>query len=109
MQNPSHKSIYSLYQNCSTLHKGTGKIGFTFLRFSLNLYAIYKFQAKHKEKEESYYTPAPGTFQNLTKMPLDLTNRPSGENTFTEQPPTAEGSSPSAMWAWGWQTNDPDA
>jgi hypothetical protein len=33
MQNLSHKSIYNLYKSCSTLHKETGKIGFTILWF----------------------------------------------------------------------------
>jgi hypothetical protein len=35
------------------------KIGFAILGFSVNLYAIYKLQAKPKKSKESNFTHAP--------------------------------------------------
>jgi hypothetical protein len=98
MQNSSHKSIYNLYKSCSTLHKESGKIGFTLFLFFLEFLCNLQVSGTTQRKRRILLHAGPWKDLKLHSYAL-------GTKTFTEQPPAAEGNSPPAMWSWVWPTN----
>jgi hypothetical protein len=107
MQKPSHKSIYNLYKSCSTLHKETGKIGFTFLWFFCEFLWNLQVLAKTTKKEQSIYTPVLGNFSGITHIPLLLTTGSLQEWNQAQGSPAAQGSSQPARDGRSWSTSGP--
>jgi hypothetical protein len=62
MQNLSHK-IYTAFTKVVVLFtRKLAKLVSHFSHFSVNFYAIYKLQEKHKKTKESNFTQAPINF-----------------------------------------------
>jgi hypothetical protein len=90
MQNPSHKSIYSIYKSSSTLHKKTGKIRFTFLWFFCEFIRNLQVIGKSQVKERIFLHSGPWKQITLHNHALRSNNQALESKTLTNMPPAAE-------------------
>jgi hypothetical protein len=65
-----HTKVYTAFTMVVVLFtRKLAKLVSHFPDFSVNFYAIYKLQAKHKEKEESICKRVPRTFGSSQRYP----------------------------------------
>jgi hypothetical protein len=93
-----HTKVYIAFTKVVVLF--TWKLAKLVSHFSVFPWIYMQFTSSDQNtlKRTIYLHPGP-------QKPLDLHNHALGPESFTDRSPSAEGSSPSVMWARGWLTN----